>query len=264
MPAYYIVPDQVGQRVVLIGLAVAWAGLLFGGLLFRRSSSQIAASHEMVDEMDIEPPRDIPIANRMLSSLTLVLAGWAWLFIVRDTLAVEYALLIAVGMTCGFLGDVALANLVRLPHPLLWGMGLFGVGHICYMVAIVRLAMRSGLDAAGPRWIALGFWLLLSVMGWFFVVQRNRPRTMLRLAALPYALLLGSFVGVTMGVAVQDARFVLLALGSVLFWVSDLLLAGEQFGEFRSRVAGNAIWLTYGPAQALIVYSVGSVVAVVR
>jgi hypothetical protein len=239
-----------------------WAASLFGGWLwgrFRQASTQASAI-----QAHGQAPRVIPLTNRLLSSLALVIAGWVWLLIVRATPVAAYALFIAIGMTLGFLGDLALAGFARLPQSLLWGMGLFGVGHICYITAMLRFAGYVGLDAPGPRWSALGFWLAVGASGWFVIVQRGHPRAFVRMAALPYALLLSSLAGITTGMALQDARFAPLAFGSILFLTSDLLLAGEQFGDLRAPWVGNAIWLTYGPAQALIVYSVGSALARLR
>ena len=48
-----------------------------------------------------------------------------------------------------------------------------------------------------------------------------------------------------------------LAIGAILFLASDMILAFRMFhGEFP--LAGHAVWMTYGPAQMLIVYSIGA------
>ena len=85
--------------------------------------------------------------------------------------------------------------------------------------------------------------------------------TVVHWIALPYALLLAGTAGVATGLALQDGRFVPLALGAALFLLSDLILAGEMFSGMRFRLIGDIIWLTYGPAQMLIVYSIGAVLA---
>lgn len=50
----------------------------------------------------------------------------------------------------------------------------------------------------------------------------------------------------------------LLALGGALFLLSDLILAGDMFSDLFFRLIGDVVWLTYGPGQMLIVYSVGA------
>jgi hypothetical protein len=76
----------------------------------------------------------------------------------------------------------------------------------------------------------------------------------LRLAALPYALLLAGTTGIATGLAVQDSSLIPVALGAALFLASDLILAGELFNGLSFPLIGDVVWLTYGPAQALIVY----------
>ena len=58
-----------------------------------------------------------------------------------------------------------------------------------------------------------------------------------------------------------DSGFIPLALGAALFLLSDLILAGEMFSGLSFPLIGDAIWLTYGPAQMLIVYSVAAVLS---
>ena len=47
------------------------------------------------------------------------------------------------------------------------------------------------------------------------------------------------------------------ALGAALFLLSDLLLAAQLFNGVKFRLIGDVVWMLYGPAQMLIVYSIG-------
>lgn len=230
------------QQSYLIALLVLWALLLFGGFVFGAN----------------DPIRRMPRWTRMASSLTLVVAALSWCALVRQTTAANYALLIAIGMACGFLGDLWLAGLLPGGRSVLAGIASFGIGHIFYISAFSRFANESGLDDPARRLIALLVWLLMGAVGWYLVVGRTRPRTPLHWAALPYALLLASTAGVAAGLTWQDGRFLPLALGAALFLLSDLILAGELFAGLKFPLIGDAIWLTYGPAQMLIVYSIAA------
>jgi len=233
------------QALLLVALAV-WAILLFGGFL--------------LDRRNVEGTRRMPTWTRMASSFTLVAAAWLWYAFTRETSVGGYALLIAVGMTLGFLGDLFLAPVFAIAQPVLAGIAAFGLGHVAYLVALVSFANAHGLNA--PRWIALAIWLLIGVAGWYLVVFRDQKGTMLHWAALPYALLLASLAGVATGLALQSALFIPLAIGAALFLLSDLILAGDLFAGLSFPLIGDVIWLTYGPAQALIVYSVASALRV--
>ncbi len=228
------------QQSYLLILLVLWALFLFGGFVFGAK----------------DPTRRMPRWTRMASSLVLVIAAFSWYLFVRQTAAANYALLIAVGMTFGFIGDLSLAGLLPGGRSVIGGIAAFGLGHIFYITAFLRFASQTGLTDPIRQLIALAIWLLIGATGWYLVVGRGRPRTTLHWAALPYALLLSATAGIASGLAWIDGRFLLLALGAALFLLSDLILAGELFAGLKFPLIGDIIWLTYGPAQMLIVYSI--------
>jgi hypothetical protein len=235
------------QRYWLIGLLIIWGALLFGGFLF----------HAPIDET-----RRMPAWTRMASSATLVLAAFSWYAFVRGTPASSYALLIAMGMAFGFVGDLLLAGVLPFGAQFIPGLVSFGIGHIFYITAMLRFGAAAGLMNPAYRWGALAFWLFVGLLGWYFVVYRGAlagggSPSLVHWLALPYALLLAATTGVATGLALQDGRFILLALGAGLFLISDLILAGNKFSGLSLPLVGDVIWLTYGPAQMLIVYSIG-------
>lgn len=230
------------QAAALVALIAIWAALLFGGFVFGGASS--------------DRTRRMPAWTRLCSSLTLVVTAWLWYAFMRGLPVGSYALLIAVGMTCGLLGDLVLAGVIPLAQPVVGGIAAFGLGHCAYLVAVVWLSGRYGLDAPLPRWGMLALWLLLGLSGWYFVVYRGQRATVTHWAALPYTLLLASVAGLFSGLALQSPAFALAAVGAILFLVSDLILATQLFRKNAFPLIGDVVWLTYGPGQALIVASV--------
>ncbi len=201
----------------------------------------------------------MPRWARMASSITLVVAGWSW-YLIASADVKTYALFIAIGMTFGLLGDLVLAGLLPGGRNVLGGIGAFGIGHIFYIIAIIRYGNATGLNAPQARWGALVVWLLIAVIGWYVVVFRGQEASLLHWAALPYALLLASTAGFGTGLALQSSLFIGLAFGGGLFLFSDLVLAGEIFSGLKFKYIGDVVWLTYGPGQMLIVYSIGSAI----
>jgi hypothetical protein len=202
----------------------------------------------------------------MASSATLVVAAFSWYAFTRATPTGSYALLIAIGMTFGFLGDLWLAGVLPGGRNTIAGIVSFGIGHVFYITAMLRFASAAGLTDPGQRWISLMVWLTIGLVGWYLVVFRGAAAsgiapTVVHWIALPYALLLAATAGFATGLALQDGRFIPLAVGAGLFLLSDLILAGEMFSGMVFRLIGDVIWLTYGPAQMLIVYSIGYVLA---
>lgn len=238
------------QRYWLIGLLVFWAAFLFGGFIFGPADAA----------------RRMPAWARMASSATLVVAAFSWTFFTRSTPASGYALLIAIGMTFGFVGDLLLSGMLPSGSNFIAGLISFAIGHIFYIVALLRFATATGLTGSVPRWGALAVWLLIGVAGWYLVVWRGAATAgvapeITHWLALPYAILLATTAALGTGLALQDGRFTLLALGGALFLLSDLILAGERFGGLTFPLIGDVIWLTYGPGQMLIVYSIGMALA---
>jgi hypothetical protein len=237
------------QRGWLTALVVLWACFLFGGFLFGKT--------------DLKSNRRMPTWTRMASSLTLVVAAWSWYAFTRTTPVETFSLLIAVGMTFGFIGDLFLAQLIPLSQPTFGGITSFGLGHIAYILAMVQFGNQSGLDMPAPRWGALCLWLLIGLCGWYFIVFRGNKLTTLHIAALAYTLLLASTAGFATGLALQSPAFIPMAIGAGLFLLSDLILAAQLFNDLQFPLIGDVVWLTYGPAQLLIVFAVNGALIVV-
>lgn len=236
------------QNLWLLLLFLLWAALLFGGGL--------------IGKPDAERARRMPRWTRLLSSFVLALAAWSFALVSRVSAFADVSLLIAVGMTLGFLGDLFMAKLIlKDERHVLGGIGAFGLGHVAYIVAFLLLGNRLGQDAAAPRWVALiAFWLL-GLICWYWVIYRPAAeRGGLHIASLPYALLLSTTAGIAAGLALQDGRLFPVALGALLFLISDLILAARLFNKTYFRWIDDWVWLTYGPAQMLIVFGVGMLI----
>jgi hypothetical protein len=223
---------------------LAWAGLLFGGLLLGHTQAY---------------GRRMPTWSRIGSSLALVLAAWVGYVALSGSAARGLALLLAFGMTLGLLGDFFLAGLIPLDEPTLAGTSAFALGHVAYCAAFLSLGSRLA-HPVGLRLAAWGAWLVLGLAGWYAIAylgaraERRKPG-LLHWAALPYSLLLASTAGLASGLALVRAPFILTGLGGALFLASDLLIASRIFRRAERPWLDDAVWLTYGPAQMLIVYS---------
>lgn len=250
-------------------LWVLWAGLLFGGMVL--NGFEHIGSDGFLK------------ATRLTSSIVLVLASVLWWLQGRGTAAAAPLAGIAVGMTFGFFGDVSNARVV-LTDPqqsIIGGALLFAVGHIAYIWAALRIRRDLGLRSPTSWAASLLFWEAFGLVGWYFVVYGVEPRLAIHWIALPYTLLLAGTAGVTMALALCDRRFVLLGLGGAVFLFSDLMIAVGQFrkvdvgqflvdttgfrtplgAHFCEQVGRNAVWILYGPAQMMIVYSGAMILA---
>lgn len=230
---------------LLLVLLAIWAALLFGGFVFGRRWP--------------DGTRRMPVWTRMASSLTLVIAAWYWYSLAHEGAAARFALPVAVGMTLGFIGDLFMAKLIiKSDQHILGGIGAFGLGHIAYIIGFISFGEAVG--AADNRVAAWVIWLIVGVIGWYVAVYRGQQsRSTLHYAALPYALLLASTTGFATGLALNLSVLILLAVGCALFLLSDLILAARLFNGLLFPLIDDVVWLTYGPGQMLIVYSIGAV-----
>ncbi|MGQ9827375.1 MAG: lysoplasmalogenase [Roseiflexus sp.] len=198
----------------------------------------------------------LPLPLRMLSSFLVWLAA---LLLWRGAMPVSHrpAKLAAAGMGCGFLGDLIMARVIPLPHHVIFGMLAFGVGHGCYIGATAHhLAQRDALRRLPLPLLAS--WIV-GAAGWHGVAHNPAQPDVLNRAALAYALLLASMVGMSAALAARDQQYLSLAIGGALFFFSDLILAGELFRDLFFPGIGDVIWLTYLTGQGLIVATLGTV-----
>jgi YhhN family len=226
---------RTSVKAWLLLLLLFWGALLFGGYFFGENE-------------------EMPTWTRVGSSLLLVIAAWSWLASAGGQTAVVFRLLLAAGMTLGFVGDVFMAGLAPVAQPVFGGIAAFGCGHSAYIAACVCLGRQEARAGRKPHWGAACFaWLVIGLLGWSAIVLPSLQPTALRMAALGYTLLLASTAGCATGLAFQLPQFRPFAIGAGLFLLSDLILAVGLFQSVHAYLQ-NAVWLTYGPAQMLIVY----------
>jgi hypothetical protein len=186
------------------------------------------------------------------TALLIVFAAIVWITLPGASGLNSVAALLCIGVAFGFLGDLFMANVFRQENNVLSGMVTFGIGHVLYILAFREIAVRFGLHDTGRYALALGFTWLLAVVLWFILIRSPRAGGM-QYAALAYALFLASMAGFALGMALQNGALLPLALGAILFLLSDALLAARLFAGRRFRYIGDLIWLTYITAQVLIV-----------
>jgi hypothetical protein len=231
-------PLNAIETWLLLIILVLWTLLLFGSFAF--------------GEVNGEGTHRIPRWARMTSSFCLVLGAWLWFVTAQGTQIANLAAWVAIGMSLGFIGDLFMAELIPLEPHVVYGMAAFGLGHIAYIIGMWQISTVQ--QFAFPNWTAFVFWWIVAVVGWYVLVFRGSKVSLLHYVALPYALLLASTAAAATGLALMDGRFLLLVIGSILFLLSDLILAAQLFNGLKFPLIGDVVWLTYGPGQMLIVF----------
>ena len=227
---------------LLYALLAIWAALLILGFAF--------------GQLDEERINRIPRLSKILSSAILVVCALVWwLAGASGTPLAAYAALLFFGMAFSFLGDVIMAQLLPLPQYVLFGMGAFGVAHVLYIGGYLRLGGVLGLQDGRARAIGLAVLLVLAVVLWWALIRSPQTDAVLNYGSLAYALLLAAMAGLAVSLALQEPRFTPLALGAVLFLISDVFLGHRLFQGGKFLLVGDLVWMTYIVGQLLIVFS---------
>ncbi len=199
--------------------------------------------------------RAIPWLQRSTSLQLAIMAWLFWLLGARSTALNLFSLLIAVGMSVSFVADLIMAEVIRLPNRVMGGIVVFGVAHLAYIAAYA--AGGRALSVLTPTvWAAcVAVLLILGVLLWGRFVNNPSALPLLNRGALGYTLLITVMVATALAVSIGDARLGLLAVGAVLFLMSDLILGNHIFRQHNWPYVGEAVWLTYIAGQAGIVWS---------
>lgn len=199
----------------------------------------------------------IPKMWELPQSFILFIAALIWLRGVDS----RYVLIVA-GIGLGFLGDLFMANVFRMKEHVPFGMLAFALGHVCYLLVFQMLANDLSLTSSGIFILSIVLCWLFAVVVWVILI-RSPKLGAIQYAALIYGLFLATVAGGAVGLALQSPRFVPLAIGTLVFMLSDLLIGAQLFAQKHFRYLGDVIWVTYILAQLLIVGTLTTVAATI-
>lgn len=154
--------------------------------------------------------------------------------------------LVVLALLCGFLGDVLL--MLNTGQTLFTaGLAAFLLGHLCYTAVFLQ-----GAGLAASVWAALAAAVPYAVFAAVVTAGLRGLPTRQRYPTLAYLLviLLMSYASLFYMFS-NGARALPAFLGSLLFIVSDAMLAGERFAG--SKPPPGAVMSAYLAAQGLII-----------
>ena len=157
-----------------------------------------------------------------------------------------FPLLMVSGLMLSMLGDILLG--IFFP----WGVGLFALGHVSYLLGYCCLQPYEKKDF----WLgSVLFFLSAALLLFAPCFAWDQPSLLLLLLA--YALIISLMLGKAIGNFMAGKKLIsgLLLIGSALFFFSDLMLVFYLFGD-GPRVMDQLCLLSYFPAQGLLALSV--------
>lgn len=223
----------------------------------------VLGSSFLMDADLIQDSNHLKTTLHLSSSVLLVLAACLTVTQVTQVRRLT-AIFVAAGMIFGCLGDFAMADLLTfIPNRVMGGMFFFGLGHICYIQATGRYRRLQQMKANSRWWGAVILWQVIGVVLWYGVVFLSEKHLALHYPALIYGSLLAATAGMTNGLSLNQRSFTAVALGAILFLISDGVLAWQIFRD-STPFTRFLVWATYGPGQMLIVYGFASVLTTNR
>jgi uncharacterized membrane protein YhhN len=179
-------------------------------------------------------PLGIPgVVPKMTASTGFLLMAWA-----AGAFNSRYGIAVFIGLFFSWWGDLFLA----LPGTFLFGLVAFLIGHIAYSVAFLLWGVRwSGVGA--------GFAVLaLPAVGLFFWLNPHLSDDM-RGPVYAYMVVITSMVALSVG-AWRNGGTPIMVVAALMFWLSDICVARQQFVE-------DSMW---NPALGLPLYFGGQMV----
>ncbi len=181
---------------------------------------------------------------KSLTSLVFVACGGVNLwFAYKNKLDLKFPVILTVALFVAMLGDIVI-NIEFMT-----GAIIFAVGHIFYFVAYCTLHKFSPYDLVYAFAIAIPSMLIV-----LFAPGLDYGGTMMKVVCCVYALIISFMVGKSLANMLKEKSLthIIILVGSVLFFISDLMLLLDVFGN----VAGAVILClaTYYPGQIIIAF----------
>ena len=182
-----------------------------------------------------------------LTSFGFILLGvlnLAYLIAARKR-PLNFPVVLVIGLIVAMFGDIVLnVNFIG-------GALLFAVGHILYVISYGQLRQIGKLDLLllGIIFAAAALFLLCAP-----IFDFGDP--VMKGICVGYAAVISCMVGKAFGNAVREhtVTAVLLAAGSVLFFVSDLMLVLYEFAD-APHIIDTICVVTYYPAQCVLAHA---------
>ncbi|MBQ8444088.1 MAG: lysoplasmalogenase [Clostridia bacterium] len=157
-----------------------------------------------------------------------------------------FAMIMTVGLLFAMLGDILLGmNFIV-------GAIFFAIGHVFYFVAYCLLCKFKWTDL-----IAGGIIALASVLVILLVPVFDLDVTM-KIVVIFYAIIISFMLGKAVTNLIRERNIInlIILIGSVLFFFSDLMLLFDNFSIIEAgQTFGNLCLATYYPAEILLAIS---------
>ena len=181
---------------------------------------------------------------KTVTSLVFVAAGVVnLLFAIAQKVDLKFPIILCVALFVAMLGDVII-NIEFMS-----GAIIFAVGHIFYFVAYCMLKKFSWVDLVCIIGVAIP-----SLCVVLFTPGLNYGAVIMKVVCCAYAAIISCMVGKALGNMIKEKTLtnIIIFIGSALFFISDLMLLLNVFGNIKWAIV--LCLLTYYVGQIIIAF----------
>ena len=179
---------------------------------------------------------------KAVASILFVVTGLINLtYCMKNKTNLKFPIWMIVALMCAMLGDILLNINFHI------GTIIFAVGHIFYFVSYCMLEKMNRRDLLCGISISV---IALAVI--LFVPFLDFGNTLMQGICCAYGIIISFMVGKAISNLLKENNLIniIIVIGSILFFISDLMLVLNKFGEIS--VASYLCLGTYYPAQFLL------------
>ncbi len=161
-----------------------------------------------------------------------------------------------IAMIFCFVGDLAMASIIKLPDNFIGGIISFSVAHILFLTGFNKTAKFNGLGLLTPKLLfgLIIYPTLMTLTWWFFIY--NPQKVVLSFGALIYGLLICLTAALALNLYLTLGKsYLLAAIGSVFFIISDCIIGMTSIKGSIIPQSITLVWFTYIISLIGIIYS---------
>lgn len=178
------------------------------------------------------------------SSMFVVTGLINFMYCIKNRVNLKFPIWMMVALIFAMLGDILLVINFYM------GVVAFAIGHIFYFVSYCMLAKINRRDIVCGLSIAA---IAVSII--LFTPFLDFGNVLMQGVCCIYALIISFMVGKAVSNLLQEKNYtnIIIVIGSILFFFSDLMLVLKMFGDIP--LASYLCLATYYPAQFILAFS---------
>lgn len=166
-------------------------------------------------------------AKLLCSLFLLIIIFYNYISSIPTTPCYLYARWIFFGMAFGFIGDLIMMEIIPIHNYIVGGIISFGIGHLCYINAFNSILNKI---QEFPIFIRLIFpVIILTSTFWGLIIYSPNMSLSILIGSLLYGLLLMIMVSYAIILVKLRSEFILVAIGAILFSISDIILGNNLY-----------------------------------